>query len=83
MDGGVVLAESGAVVEYLVDCFGTGTGLSPERYPVGMEGKVGGETEGWRRYRFFMHYAEVGALFPPFFWVVDVLGGEWEWRVVG
>jgi glutathione S-transferase len=30
----------------------------PQRYTPGSEGKVGGETEEWMRYRYFMHYVE-------------------------
>jgi glutathione S-transferase len=32
--------------------------LIPTRYQPGKENQVGGETESWQRYRFFMHYAE-------------------------
>lgn len=60
----IVLAESGAIVEYLVEHFGSvRPGLVPERYTPGSEGKVGGETEEWMRYRYFMHYTE-GSLMP-------------------
>ncbi|CAG8941687.1 unnamed protein product [Penicillium salamii] len=60
----LVLAESGAIVEYLVDHFGSARpSLVPQRYIPGKEGKVGGETEEWMRYRYFMHYAE-GSLMP-------------------
>lgn len=52
----LVLAESGAIVEFLSDHFGTW--LIPKRYEDGKEGQIGGESESWRRYRFFMHYAE-------------------------
>ena len=47
---GVVFAESGAIIEELVDHAGA---LKPEA-----------GTEAHRRYRFFMHYAE-GSLMPP------------------
>lgn len=60
----LVLAESGAIVEYLADHFGKAKPtLVPERYVAGREGKVGGETEEWMRYRYFMHYVE-GSLMP-------------------
>ena len=60
----LVLAESGAIVEYLVDHFGSARpSLVPTRYREGQEGKVGGETEEWMRYRYFMHYVE-GSLMP-------------------
>jgi glutathione S-transferase len=48
---GVVVAESGAILEHLVDH--AGGRLRPEA-----------GTEAHRRYRFFMHYAE-GSLMPP------------------
>ena len=57
----LVLAESGYIIEYLIDHFGPW--LSPDRYAKGKEGEVGGETEGWLRYRYFMHYVE-GSLMP-------------------
>jgi Glutathione S-transferase, N-terminal domain len=52
----LVLAESGAIVEYLVDHWGQH--LVPKKTVPGKEGKVGGESEGWIRNRYFMHYAE-------------------------
>ena len=52
----LVLAESGCIMEYLVDHFGPQ--WSPKRYAEGKEGQIGGETEEWLRYRYFMHYAE-------------------------
>jgi glutathione S-transferase len=52
----LVLAESAAICEYLSDHFAPH--LIPTRYREGFEGKVGGETEQWLRYRFYMHYAE-------------------------
>lgn len=57
----MVLAESGFMIEYLIDHFGPR--LAPERYRKGQEGQVGGETEEWTRYRYLMHYAE-GSLMP-------------------
>ncbi|KAJ5179005.1 hypothetical protein N7492_002215 [Penicillium capsulatum] len=60
----LVLAESGAIVEYLCDHFGSvRPTLVPERYQPGREGQVGGEREEWMRYRYFMHYVE-GSLMP-------------------
>lgn len=59
----VVVAESGNICEYLVDHFGKGTTLEPPRWKEGQEGKVGGETEAYLRYRYYMHYAE-GTLMP-------------------
>ncbi len=57
----MVLAESAHIVEYLIDHYGSW--LVPKRYPDGKEGQVGGETEEWMRYRYYMHYAE-GTLMP-------------------
>jgi len=54
----LILAESGFITEYLVEHFGKESTLAPKRYKEGMEGKVGGETEEWFRYRYYMHYAE-------------------------
>ncbi|KAJ5779929.1 hypothetical protein N7457_005089 [Penicillium paradoxum] len=60
----LVLAESGAIAEYLCDHFSSARPtLVPQRYTPGAEGKVGGETEEWMRYRYFMHYVE-GSLMP-------------------
>jgi glutathione S-transferase len=50
-DGDATLAESGAILEYLVDTYGKG-GFSPAP-----------GTPGHRHYRYFMHYAE-GSLMP-------------------
>lgn len=51
----LVLAESGAIMEYLCDHFGNARPtLVPQRYTTGSEGQVGGETEEWMRYRYFM-----------------------------
>lgn len=52
----LVLAESGLIVEYLVDHFGPW--LAPKRYMQGKEDQIGGESEEWLRYRYYMHYAE-------------------------
>jgi glutathione S-transferase len=52
IEGGAVIAESGAIVEHLLDVHGQGR-LKPE------EG-----SEAHRRYRFFLHYAE-GSVMPP------------------
>lgn len=53
-DGEVTLAESGAILEYLIERYGEGR-LAPER----------GSPE-WLRYLYFMHYAE-GSLMPQLF----------------
>ena len=57
----MVLAESGFIFEYLVDHFGAW--LAPKRYRDSRDGEVGGETEEWMRYRYYMHYAE-GSIMP-------------------
>ncbi|KAL8689752.1 MAG: hypothetical protein Q9224_004572 [Gallowayella concinna] len=57
----LVLAESGLIIEYLIEHFGPS--LVPKRYQEGKEGQVQGETEEWLRYRYFMHYGE-GTLMP-------------------
>jgi glutathione S-transferase len=59
----VVVAESAFIVEYLLDHFGQESTLLPKRYKAGREGQVGGETEEWMRFRYFMHYAE-GSIMP-------------------
>jgi glutathione S-transferase len=57
----IVLIESAAIVEYLVDHYGQW--LVPKRYQEGKDGQIGGETESWLRYRTYMHYAE-GSMMP-------------------
>ncbi|KAH8663494.1 hypothetical protein BGZ60DRAFT_411453 [Tricladium varicosporioides] len=55
----IIVAESAYVVEYLLDHFGgEAKGLLPRRWKEGEEGQVGGETEEWLRFRYFMNYAE-------------------------
>ncbi|KAL8696272.1 MAG: hypothetical protein Q9201_007742 [Fulgogasparrea decipioides] len=66
----IVLAESGSMVEYLIDHFGPS--LAPKRWQEGKENQVQGETEEWLRYRYYMHYAE-GTLMP--YLVTSVLLG--------
>ncbi len=51
-DGGLVLCESGAIVEYLVECYGEGR-LAPPR-----------GTPEWGRYLQWIHMAE-STVFPP------------------
>ena len=68
----LALAESGLMVEYLVDHFGPW--LAPKRYKEGKEGQIGGETEEWMRYKYFLHYAE-GSLMTPLI-VAVLVGGE-------
>ena len=57
----MVLAESGVIFEYLIDHFGAW--LAPKRYRDSQEGQLGGGTEEWMRYNYYMHYAE-GSLMP-------------------
>lgn len=57
----LVLAESGPITEFLAENFGPW--LIPRKYQDGKDGQVGGETESWLRYRYYMHYAE-GSLMP-------------------
>lgn len=58
-DKPTVIAESANITEYLLEHFGgEASGLLPKRWKEGKEGQVGGETEEWLRYRYFMHYAE-------------------------
>ncbi|KAM0713435.1 hypothetical protein Q7P37_010397 [Cladosporium fusiforme] len=52
----LALAESGLIVEYLCEHFAPH--LVPARWKEGCEGKVGGETEQWLRYKFYLQYAE-------------------------
>lgn len=52
-DEGLTVAESGAIIEYLVGAYGRGSGLLPA------EG-----TPARRRYTYWLHYAE-GSAMPP------------------
>lgn len=54
----VTIAESGNIIEYLLDHFGQNSSLLPKRWREGQEGKVAGETEEWLRYKYYLHYAE-------------------------
>ena len=51
-----MLAETGAIFEYLVDYYGPW--LVPAKAAPGNEGKMGSENEAWMRNKYFMHYAE-------------------------
>ncbi|KAF7532625.1 hypothetical protein G7Z17_g13618 [Cylindrodendrum hubeiense] len=62
-DEPVVLAESGFITQYLVDNTPEGSKLMPQRWKDGMEGKLGGETEAWMRYQYYLHFAE-GTFMP-------------------
>jgi glutathione S-transferase len=54
-DDGLTLAESGAILEYLVDRYGEGRFKPADLSPT---------CEDARRYRYFMHFAE-GSAMPP------------------
>lgn len=56
MENELIISESGTIVEYLAEHFGTR--LIPRKYPEGKEGKIGAETAEYLRYKHFMHYAE-------------------------
>ncbi|KAJ7503075.1 putative glutathione S-transferase [Mycena galericulata] len=57
--GDRTIAESGLIVEYLCEHFaGPASTLIPRKWKDGCEGQVGGETEAWMRYRYYMHYSE-------------------------
>ncbi|WP_410211813.1 glutathione S-transferase [Aquirhabdus sp.] len=51
-DGEVTVAETGAIIEYLMDRYADGR-LLPEK-----------NTPDWLKYKYFLHYAE-GTLMPP------------------
>lgn len=59
----VILAESGFMTQYLVDHVPAGQKLIPKQWREGRENTLGGETEEWLRYAYYMHYAE-GSLMP-------------------
>ncbi|KAJ7736902.1 hypothetical protein B0H16DRAFT_111563 [Mycena metata] len=61
--GDRTIAESALIVEYLSEHFAPH--LIPSKWKTGCEGKIGGETEEYMRYRYFMHYCE-GSLMPLF-----------------
>ncbi len=52
-DGDVTVAESGAIVEYLLDTYGQSAGLRPAR-----------GTPEYRRFTYWLHFAE-GSAMPP------------------
>lgn len=59
----IVLAESGHIAQFLTEHIPEGRNLVPKRWKDGMEGTIGGETEGWTRYQYYLHYCE-GSLMP-------------------
>ena len=52
-DGDITVAESGAIVEYLLDTYGEASGLRPAR-----------GTPAYRRFTYWLHFAE-GSAMPP------------------
>src|ERR1700712_2102436 len=52
-DGDITVAESGAIVEYLMDTYGAASGLRPAP-----------GTADFRRYTYWLHFAE-GSAMPP------------------
>ena len=50
-DGGRIIAESGAIIEYLIETYGEGKGLKPAA-----------GTDEALRYRYWLHYAEGSAM---------------------
>ena len=52
----VILAESGAIVDYIIDHYGPS--MRPSRWQSGKENQIGGETEEWLRDRQLTQYAE-------------------------
>jgi glutathione S-transferase len=60
----LVVAESGAIVDYLLDHFGgEEKGLVPKRYASEEDAAKNLETESWLRYKYYMYYIE-GSLMP-------------------
>lgn len=65
-NGPLVLVESGMIVDYLCGHFAQGRNFIPDQHPADMIGSgsnPGQETEKWRRFQHYMHYAE-GSLMP-------------------
>ncbi|OTB04941.1 hypothetical protein M426DRAFT_320248 [Hypoxylon sp. CI-4A] len=54
----IVLAESGFIAQYLSEHFGQETTMMPKRWKDGQEGKIGGETQQWLRWQYFLHFVE-------------------------
>ncbi|KAL8370872.1 hypothetical protein RB595_000963 [Gaeumannomyces hyphopodioides] len=69
----LVLAGSGFIIDYLCDHFGAGKNLVPKRWKDGQEGKPGGETEEWLRFRYLLYYPE-GSLAPYLFMTILLNG---------
>ncbi|KAK6218700.1 hypothetical protein LQW54_002623 [Pestalotiopsis sp. IQ-011] len=54
----IVIAETGFIAQYLSEHWGRDSTLVPKRWKDGQEGRVGGETEAWMRWMYFLHYNE-------------------------
>lgn len=70
----LMLAESGFITQYLTEHSPEGKRLTPKQWKDGMEGKMGGETEAWMRYQYYLHYAE--GSFMPILFLSLVIGSE-------
>lgn len=77
-DEPIVLAESGLITQYLVENIPEGIKLMPPRWKDGMEGKLGGETEAWMRYQYYLHFSE--GSFIPVLVLAMFIGGESSWH---
>lgn len=62
-DKPTVIAETGFIAQYLSEHWAKGTTLMPKKWKDGQEDTVGGETEEWMRWMYFLHYNE-GSLMP-------------------
>ncbi|KJZ73460.1 hypothetical protein HIM_07254 [Hirsutella minnesotensis 3608] len=56
-------SRSQRIVWLLCERLPGGARLVPRRWQEGREGEVGGETEAWLRYQYYLHYTE-GSLMP-------------------
>lgn len=71
----ILLAESGLITQYLCEHFPAGRErLTPKRWKDGQEGQVGGETEAWLRWAYYLHYNE-GSFMPLLVLVVILSRG--------
>ncbi|CAM1510352.1 Fc.00g006870.m01.CDS01 [Cosmosporella sp. VM-42] len=58
VDKPIILAESGFITQYLTENVPEGQKLMPKKWRDGKENTLGGETEEWLRYQYFLHYTE-------------------------
>lgn len=58
VDKPITIAETGFIAQYLTEHWGQNSTLLPKRWKDGQDGQVGGETEEWMRYMYFLHYNE-------------------------